>query len=276
MKLNIANPATGRQKLLDVDDEKKVRIFYDKRISQEVDGDALGDEFKGYIFKITGGIDKDGFAMKQGIMVNHRLRLLLDGHSGLYRERRDGARRRKSVRGCIVGSDLAVINVIIVKRGEKEIPGLSEEPMNKTLGPKRVGKIRKFFDLKKEDDVRQFVIRREVPAKEGKPKRTKAPKIQRLVTPERVQRKRRRLTMKKLRYEKNQKEAAEYNKLVAQLRKEQRQTTKSKLSTRTSTAKPAAAADKKAAPAAKTQAAAPKTAAKQPAPAAAKKVAAKK
>jgi small subunit ribosomal protein S6e len=275
MKLNIANPATGRQKLLDIDDEKKVRIFYDKRISQEVDGDALGDEFKGYIFKITGGIDKDGFAMKQGIMVNHRLRLLLDGHSGLYRERRDGARRRKSVRGCIVGSDLAVINVIIVKRGEKEIPGLAEEPMNKTLGPKRVGKIRKFFDLKKEDDVRQFVIRRELPAKEGKPKRTKAPKIQRLVTPERVQRKRRRLVMKKLRYEKNQKEAAEYNKLVAQLRKEQRQTTKSKLSTRTSTAKPAVA-DKKAAPAAKTQAAAPKTAAKQPAPAAAKKVAAKK
>jgi small subunit ribosomal protein S6e len=275
MKLNIANPATGRQKLLDIDDEKKVRIFYDKRISQEVDGDALGDEFKGYIFKITGGIDKDGFAMKQGIMVNHRLRLLLDGHSGLYRERRDGARRRKSVRGCIVGSDLAVINVIIVKRGEKEIPGLAEEPMNKTLGPKRVGKIRKFFDLKKEDDVRQFVIRRELPAKEGKPKRTKAPKIQRLVTPERVQRKRRRLVMKKLRYEKNQKEAAEYNKLVAQLRKEQRQTTKSKLSTRTSTAKPAVA-DKKAVPAAKTQAAAPKTAAKQPAPAAAKKVAAKK
>lgn len=275
MKLNIANPATGRQKLLDIDDEKKVRIFYDKRISQEVDGDALGDEFKGYIFKITGGIDKDGFAMKQGIMVNHRLRLLLDGHSGLYRERRDGARRRKSVRGCIVGSDLAVINVIIVKRGEKEIPGLAEEPMNKTLGPKRVGKIRKFFDLKKEDDVRQFVIRRELPAKEGKPKRTKAPKIQRLVTPERVQRKRRRLVMKKLRYEKNQKEAAEYNKLVAQLRKEQRQTTKSKLSTRTSTAKPAVA-DKKAAPAAKTQAAVPKTAAKQPAPAAAKKVAAKK
>jgi small subunit ribosomal protein S6e len=198
---------------------------------------------------------------------------LLD--SGLYRERRDGARRRKSVRGCIVGSDLAVINVIIVKRGEKEIPGLAEEPMNKTLGPKRVGKIRKFFDLKKEDDVRQFVIRRELPAKEGKPKRTKAPKIQRLVTPERVQRKRRRLVMKKLRYEKNQKEAAEYNKLVAQLRKEQRQTTKSKLSTRTSTAKPAVA-DKKAAPAAKTQAAVPKTAAKQPAPAAAKKVAAKK
>lgn len=27
------------------------RVFMDKRISQEVEGDSLGDEFKGYIFR---------------------------------------------------------------------------------------------------------------------------------------------------------------------------------------------------------------------------------
>ena len=27
-------------------------------------GDTIGDEFKGYIFKITGGNDKQGFPMK--------------------------------------------------------------------------------------------------------------------------------------------------------------------------------------------------------------------
>jgi len=31
--------------------------LYDKRMSQEVEGEALGEEFKGYIFKITGGND---------------------------------------------------------------------------------------------------------------------------------------------------------------------------------------------------------------------------
>ena len=36
------------------------RAFYDKRISAEVEGDALGDDFKGYIFKISGGNDKEG------------------------------------------------------------------------------------------------------------------------------------------------------------------------------------------------------------------------
>lgn len=46
-------------------------------MGQEIDGEVLGDEFKGYIFKITGGNDKQGFPMKQGVLVNGRVRLLL-------------------------------------------------------------------------------------------------------------------------------------------------------------------------------------------------------
>jgi small subunit ribosomal protein S6e len=30
----------------------------EKRIGQEVDGSVLGDQFKGYVFKISGGNDK--------------------------------------------------------------------------------------------------------------------------------------------------------------------------------------------------------------------------
>ena len=30
-------------------------IFYEKRISEEVEGDPLGEQYAGYIFKITGG-----------------------------------------------------------------------------------------------------------------------------------------------------------------------------------------------------------------------------
>jgi small subunit ribosomal protein S6e len=53
------------------------RQFYDKQISQEVAGDVLGDEWKGYIFKIMGGNDKQGFPMMQGVLTNTRVRLLL-------------------------------------------------------------------------------------------------------------------------------------------------------------------------------------------------------
>jgi len=33
--------------------------------------------------------------------------------------RRDGERRRKSVRGCIVSPDLSVLNLVIVKQGNR-------------------------------------------------------------------------------------------------------------------------------------------------------------
>uniref|UniRef100_A0A673U7F3 Small ribosomal subunit protein eS6 n=1 Tax=Suricata suricatta TaxID=37032 RepID=A0A673U7F3_SURSU len=66
MKLNISFPATGCQKLIEVDDERKLRTFYEKRMATEVAADALGEEWKGYVVRISGGNDKQGFPMKQG------------------------------------------------------------------------------------------------------------------------------------------------------------------------------------------------------------------
>ncbi|KAH9933030.1 ribosomal protein S6e [Fomitopsis serialis] len=213
MKLNIANPATGEQKTIDFDDERKYRVFYDKRISAEVSAESLGDEWKGYIFRITGGNDKQGFPMKQGVLVPHRVRLLLsDGHS-CYRPRRTGERKRKSVRGCIVGPDIAVLSLVIIKQGDNEIPGLTDTVLPKRLGPKRATKIRKFFNLSKEDDVRKYVVRREVTSqkKEGAKPYTKAPKIQRLVTPIRLQRRRHLHSLKRRRLERQKEQKAEYD-----------------------------------------------------------------
>ena len=48
-------------------------------MGQEIDGEVLGDDYKGYVFRITGGNDKQGFTMKQGIMANGRVRILFKG-----------------------------------------------------------------------------------------------------------------------------------------------------------------------------------------------------
>lgn len=48
-----------------------------------------------------------------------RVRLLLSKGHSCYRPRRDGERKRKSVRGCIVDSNLSVLALVIVKKGEK-------------------------------------------------------------------------------------------------------------------------------------------------------------
>ncbi|GLJ49778.1 hypothetical protein SUGI_1057140 [Cryptomeria japonica] len=134
------------------------RAFFDKRLSQEVIGDSLGDEFKGYIFKIMGGSDKQGFPMKQGVLTPGRVRLLMRRGTPCFHGygRHDGERRRKSVRGCIVSLDLSVLNLVIVKKGENGLPGLTDTEKPKMRGPKRASKIRKLFNLSKEDDVRKY------------------------------------------------------------------------------------------------------------------------
>jgi len=218
--------------------------LYDKRMSHEVEGEVLGEGFKGYIFRISGGNDKQGFPMKQGVLKNHRVRLLLsDGHS-CYRIRRRGERKRKSVRGCIVAGDLSVLNLVVVKKGDQEVPGLTDANKPKRLGPKRATRLRRLFNLSKEDDVRKVVIRRQI-VKDGKKPVTKAPKIQRLITPQRLQRKRHLRAVKRERWERSVALAKEYNEKIAKFYKdaaEKEKMQKKRSMSRKESTKPAAAA----------------------------------
>jgi len=160
--------------------------------------------------------------MTQGILTTGRVRILMrEGMPG-YRTRKRGERKRKSARGCIVSSDLSVLNLVIVKKGESDIEGLTTADAAKPrrLGPKRATRIRKLFNLTKEDDVRQFVVRRPI-VKDGKKTVYKAPKIQRLVTPQRLQHKRQRIALKRERYEKTKAEALAYNELLTRRHREQ-------------------------------------------------------
>merc|ERR1712205_295438 len=171
MKLNIAYPETGAQKAIEIDDDKKLLPFFDKRVAQEVDGDSLGDEFRGFRFRITGGNDKQGFPMLQGVLTPERVRLLLRKGSKCYRQRRTGEMKRKSVRGCIVSQDLSVLNLVLVKKGEAELAGITDESKPLRLGPKRASKIRKLMDVQgiSEDvPVTECVVRREITTKGGK------------------------------------------------------------------------------------------------------------
>lgn len=184
------------------------------------------------VFRITGGNDKQGFPMKQGVLTNTRVRLLLREGLSCYRARRVGSRKRKSVRGCIVGSDISVLNLVIEKKGDAEIPDVTDVTIPRRLGPKRASKIRALFNLEKTDDIRKFMIARTF-EKNGKTV-TKRAKIQRLVTPVTLARKRVRMAKAKASLENSKLEKAAYTALVQKRLAEQKEARRSELSKRRS------------------------------------------
>lgn len=211
----------------------------DKKIGGEVDGEIISDVFQGYIFKITGGIDKDGFGMKNGVLTAERKKLLLSKESSGIRFRRNfnrvGSRIRKLVRGCIVSPDIRMLHLKIIKTGNTPIDGLTnpECAVPKRLAPKRANKILKdlgiadLYNKKKSNPeerktlrymITKFANKREVETKNGK-KYTKRPKIQRLITPLRLRRKRILRKTKKDNYQYTKEQKKIYNDTFKKLSK---------------------------------------------------------
>jgi small subunit ribosomal protein S6e len=207
------------------DDESKLRYLYGKHLGAEIDGVSLGEDLKGYKLKITGGNDKEGFGMKQGVFTHGRVKLLMAPRDIGFRgySRRLGERRRKSVRGCIVSSDIAALNLIIVKQGETPIVGLSENSIPRHRGPKRASKIRKLFHLTKNENIIGYstlLCRKVEKSTESGTEKKKSLKIQRLVTPLTLQRNMSRFTAKKKRLEKSLNEARLFHRQLVQHLKE--------------------------------------------------------
>ena len=196
--------------MVELQNEDKLAEIIDKKIGDEIDGSIISDVFDGYKFKITGGFDKDGFAMKNGILAQGKKKVLLTKGCSLFRFRkgfhRTGIRVRKLVRGCIVSNDIKNLHLKIIKKGAKPIAGLTEEKdaQPKRLGPKRATRILKQFGLtavynekKKNKEERKnlrfmitkFAPKRTVKTKNGK-EYVKSAKVQRLITPDRLRRKR--------------------------------------------------------------------------------------
>jgi len=90
--------------------------------------------------------------MKQGVLTKNKKKLLLAPGSSGYIAKREGTHRRKSVRGCIIGSEITSLNLVLLSRGEKEIQGLTDCKKDNRLGPKRANKIRKLFSIPRHSD----------------------------------------------------------------------------------------------------------------------------
>ena len=122
---------------------------------------------------------------------------------------------------------------MVVKTGDAAIAGLTDNSVPSRLGPKCANKIWALFNLTKYNDMRKYVILRTFTSKKGKEVR-RAPKIQRLVTPLVLQRKRERASKaaKLASALRNKEDVVAYTKLVAKRLAEQKEARRSLISKR--------------------------------------------
>lgn len=92
--------------------------FIGKNIGETVSGDAVG--LAGYTLRLTGGTDRDGFAMRGDLPGPARRKILVGAGVG-YKPRAEGVKKRKSMRGREISSDIAQINAVIVEYGQKPL-----------------------------------------------------------------------------------------------------------------------------------------------------------
>lgn len=94
-----------------------------KKIGDEFSGDVIGLE--GYTLRITGGSDRQGFPMRESIEGTERQKKLLKTGTGV-KEKENGIRERKSVRGNTVSNQTEQLNTKVVEQGEDEVDELLE------------------------------------------------------------------------------------------------------------------------------------------------------
>jgi small subunit ribosomal protein S6e len=92
-----------------------------KKIGDEVDGIFIS--LPGYKLQITGGTDKEGFAMRKDFPGMGRRRLLLTKSQG-FKPKEQGLRRKKSVKGNTINQDVVQINMKVVKYSSRSIDQL--------------------------------------------------------------------------------------------------------------------------------------------------------
>lgn len=112
-------------------DQAKAAVVIGKKIGDEISADFLG--MPGYTIKITGGTDEDGFPMHPSVQGSVKTKKLLSEPPGFH-PRLKGQRKRKTIRGDTISTDIVQINAKVVKKGEKplsEIFPAKEKPVEK-------------------------------------------------------------------------------------------------------------------------------------------------
>jgi small subunit ribosomal protein S6e len=122
----VSDPETGNTYQREAADQSANR-FIGRGLGQEVDGGAIG--LDDYTLELTGASDDAGRPLRPDVDGPNLTEVLLEGGVG-YKPKRDGERKRVTVRGREISEAVAQINAKIVETGSQSIDelfGLDDE-----------------------------------------------------------------------------------------------------------------------------------------------------
>ncbi|MCW4007921.1 MAG: 30S ribosomal protein S6e [Candidatus Bathyarchaeota archaeon] len=127
-KVIVSDPETGTSKVVELE-ETRAAPFIGRKIGEIVDGSVV--DLPAHKLQITGGADKDGVPMRANVHGGGRRKVILSGGTG-FNPKREGERRRKTVRGNIITDEIVQINAKIVEKPQKPAENKAEQQTTQT------------------------------------------------------------------------------------------------------------------------------------------------
>ncbi len=111
-KIILSDPDNGTSQIIDLEGARAVPLV-GRKLGETLDGAAIG--LGGHKLKITGGSDIDGFPMRPDIHGGVKAKIILTKGLGFH-SKKQGDRRRKTVRGCVITEEIVQINMKIAEK----------------------------------------------------------------------------------------------------------------------------------------------------------------
>ncbi len=186
-KVVISDPKTKKAYQKEMD--QGASGLLQKRIGDKMKGDSMG--LTGYELQLTGGSDRQGFPMRKDIEGIARKKILLTVGTG-FRTKVRGKRKRKSIRGNTVSTNISQVNVKVIGYGSKPIEQLigatekkeklTEEEKKKKLQEELAGKVEEKAPEKSASE--KILEEKEAKEKAEKGEQAKEPKEEKPAEPE--------------------------------------------------------------------------------------------
>ncbi|MDR2720379.1 MAG: 30S ribosomal protein S6e [Nitrososphaerota archaeon] len=121
-KVIISDPTDGKSKVVEVE-EARATPFIGKKLGEIIDGIVV--DMPATKLQILGGSDADGVPMRGDVHGGIRRRVVLSEGAG-FNPKREGERRRKTVRGNTITDEIVQINIKIVEQTAKPAEAKTE------------------------------------------------------------------------------------------------------------------------------------------------------